>query len=927
MRAALLSLLCLLSLPTLAAPKVPELKPVLEDFQLPTRDMCFPSGLRVVFQSDPSSPTVSVLSLIDGGSSLDPAGQEGAAHLLEHLWFRAKPQGGATIQARLEAMGASFNAATGPDYTAYSALVPKAQLPMAVRLETLRLEDPLVGVTEADVATERRIIQNERDQSNLSRAVLDALRGSLFPKGHPYSRGLGETPESVSRLDLAAARASVSRSYRPENTTLIIVGDVDLAGADAILNQAVPDAVFYGPGGAQGTPKTCAPRMNGAPAEPPPPASTGLVTLRSNVPRPQAFVAWSLPAAVSNDLVQEELLAEAASAWLNFRLWSATRTQTAEDGGASCRAEGGHQGAVLQCGWTLRAGQDAASAISRAVDEIDRMWDREFRSSLTEIMEGSRRDAGLDTLLLLERSPELLAGRPMALAEAVHLLGTPAFLGARMAALDAVTPTDLVTLGGRYITGARAARLAVVPTNASALWAARATGSEAPAAAPRASAAEAPSAHDLKALVVGADLSKMREAKLGNGMRVVVVPAGAAPLVQSWLWFPDAGDPATPGLNTLARASLDLFPEVQRLGPALLEMPRYLLSGWSLWSLMGGSVLGDRGPSGDLEQHLYMLSEMVTDMAFNAASRRSALDRLGQAADARGRSPLWREAQLSEALVAPGHTNPELLTRGDVDRLSALAPGAVESRIKAVFQPSNATLFIVGKVSPDAAVKQAEAWLGRWKATAAPLPAPAPAAAPGDRVVLLLDSPGDQTLVTLRCPGAPATAESTEARQVLVESWRRIANQTLREQLGSSYGVEAWEQARTPDSTLLTLQAVVESGRAVEATQLMLSLPAKTQSRSLPADQVSAATVTLAGATALRHVNNQSLGAWLLDTTRLGHPWTAITGTGARLAAVDSARLAAEASRCVNHEVLSLVGPADALEPPLKAAGLSVHRP
>ena len=68
----------------------PNLGVKLPDFGLTTHDFRFPSGLRVMFQHDPSQPVVAITAVTDHGASSDPAGREGIAHLVEHLWFRSE---------------------------------------------------------------------------------------------------------------------------------------------------------------------------------------------------------------------------------------------------------------------------------------------------------------------------------------------------------------------------------------------------------------------------------------------------------------------------------------------------------------------------------------------------------------------------------------------------------------------------------------------------------------------------------------------------------------------------------------------------------------------------------------------------------------------------------------------------------------------
>src|SRR5436190_3913011 len=96
----------------------------LEDYSIHMTDYRFPSGLRILFQSERSQPIVAITSVINSGGANDQPGYEGIAHVIEHLNFRAKhgdlPKNWDTI---LE-LGGDLNATTWPDLTDYMTLAP-----------------------------------------------------------------------------------------------------------------------------------------------------------------------------------------------------------------------------------------------------------------------------------------------------------------------------------------------------------------------------------------------------------------------------------------------------------------------------------------------------------------------------------------------------------------------------------------------------------------------------------------------------------------------------------------------------------------------------------------------------------------------------------------------------------------------------------
>src|SRR5262245_18393702 len=55
------------------------------------RQQVLPSGLRVGVESGETRGMVAVVTVVGSGSSVDPAGREGLAHLIEHLVYHAHP--------------------------------------------------------------------------------------------------------------------------------------------------------------------------------------------------------------------------------------------------------------------------------------------------------------------------------------------------------------------------------------------------------------------------------------------------------------------------------------------------------------------------------------------------------------------------------------------------------------------------------------------------------------------------------------------------------------------------------------------------------------------------------------------------------------------------------------------------------------------
>ena len=257
--------------------------------QFRMRDFRLHSGMRVLVEEDRSSPVVGIVNVVGVGSTDDPPGKEGLAHLVEHLTFRAKPSPAANMWSLLaQAGGASVNASTDFDATVFHVQGPRDALADLLTLEGLRIVDPLANLDEATFAIEREVVRNElrqRGETNAIGAVFAAVQKATFPASHPYARPIIGTHESLSSITLEDARAFAREHYRPSNMTVVINGDVDLARVEKLLGSTWSPSLNAAP---EGGPVKIRPRLAPvAPPPPEPPPSSGLVEIEGQVAAPE----------------------------------------------------------------------------------------------------------------------------------------------------------------------------------------------------------------------------------------------------------------------------------------------------------------------------------------------------------------------------------------------------------------------------------------------------------------------------------------------------------------------------------------------------------------------------------------------------------------------------------------------------------------
>ena len=233
----LLSCAMTLGLGTIAAPTLVGCEgaqpPVALKVELRNEYVVLENGLRVVVNREPAWRTAVVDVRYRVGSREDPPGKEGLAHYVEHLMFRGTKDlpHGAFDDAIQETTGGRFNASTWADATEYHQHVDAAEVPAALFVEAQRLAYPFYELTEEEHLAERAVVENERrlNHSGSGEVVHAFVRESLYPPPHPYRRPTIGSAASIHALTREDARAFAARYYRPENATLVVTGNVDVA--------------------------------------------------------------------------------------------------------------------------------------------------------------------------------------------------------------------------------------------------------------------------------------------------------------------------------------------------------------------------------------------------------------------------------------------------------------------------------------------------------------------------------------------------------------------------------------------------------------------------------------------------------------------------------------------------------------------------
>jgi zinc protease len=186
------------------------------------------NGMDVVVIEDHRAPVVQHMVWYRAGSADETVGVSGVAHFLEHLLFKAtdKLESG-EFSATVAANGGRDNAFTSYDYTAYFQRVAADRLELMMQMESDRMRN--IRLTERDIATERDVILEERNQrtdSNPRSLFGEQLNASQY-LNHRYGVPIIGWRHEMEELDMEDALSFYQTYYSPNNAILIVSGDVE----------------------------------------------------------------------------------------------------------------------------------------------------------------------------------------------------------------------------------------------------------------------------------------------------------------------------------------------------------------------------------------------------------------------------------------------------------------------------------------------------------------------------------------------------------------------------------------------------------------------------------------------------------------------------------------------------------------------------
>jgi zinc protease len=417
---------------------------------VPYVQFTLPNGLDVILHEDHRVPLVAVSAWYHVGSAREKPGRTGFAHLFEHIMFEGSGHvAEGNFDNWLEAAGGDNNGSTDNDRTNYWETVPSNALELALFLESDRMGYLLDSLNLEKVNVQRDVVKNERRQSYENRPYGMAflkLPEELFPPNHPYHWPVIGSMEDLTAASYEDVVQFFKSWYGPNNTSLVVAGDVDPAQARRLVEKWFSDV----------------PRGTPVPPIAAPPAvltSEKRLTLEDHVQLSRLYLAWLSPPLFAPGDEAMNVLSRVLASGKNSRLYKRLvyDLQIAQDVSASQNS--GPLGSAFILIVTAREGH-GLSEIEKVVSEElakvkrDPPAPRELERAVNQIeaafYNGLERVGGFGGVADQLNAYEFYAGRPDYFAEDL----------ARYTSLD---PKDIQAAASRYLRDDARLVLSVVP--------------------------------------------------------------------------------------------------------------------------------------------------------------------------------------------------------------------------------------------------------------------------------------------------------------------------------------------------------------------------------------------------------------------------------------------------------------------------------
>jgi zinc protease len=869
---------------------------------IPYDEFVLDNGLRVIVHEDRKAPIVATTLWYHVGSKNELAGKTGFAHLFEHLMFNGSENHNEEYFTPLQEVGAStINGTTNSDRTNYFQTVPTTALDLALWLESDRMGH-LLGASDQDKLDEQRgVVQNEKRQRENQPygKVFDYIASNVFPQGHPYSWPVIGSMEDLDAATLEDVHEWFQTYYGPNNATLVLAGDIDLATAKEKVQRYFGDIP---PGPPLSRLETWLPDL----------PNDRRLLLEDRAPQARIYKVWPIPEWGNIDAERLALADVALTQGKTSRLYQRLvyDEQLATDIGSYAFL--GEIAGLYVLWATVQPGGNVGEVEHALEEELERLLQGgPTREEVTRAAMLTRADFTRG----IERVGGF-SGKSGILAESAVYGGQPDSYKQSLQIAATARPAELRDSARRWLSRP-ALTLEVRPFT------------ERSASADSADRSTLPVPESFPV----AQFPDFERSELSNGMRVIVARRDAVPVVHFSLQL-DAGYAAdqfaAPGT---AKVAMDMLDEGTRqrdaleISERLSQLGAELSTGSNLdFSIVSLSALTETLPAA---------LEIYSDVILNPAFPEQELERIKRLTLSEIQSeqvtPLSMALRVFPRLIfGDGHAYSLPMTgSGTETTVAALTQRDLFDFHATWFKPNNATMIVVGDTTMAAIKPQLEALFANWAPGSTPTKQLPVVDLPASTRVILVDRPGSAQSIII---GGHLIAPKADARELAIEaandafggSFTSRINLNLREDKGWSYGVRSLIVDTMMQRPFMVYAPVQTDRTAQSMIELDRELRELIDSRPITAAEVETSkrrsTLTLPG----RWETARAVAGDIAEIVRFGLPDDWWDRYADLVAALDASSVDAAARAEMHPDQLTwvVVGDRQAIEAELRAFDL-----
>src|SRR3954470_17362280 len=200
------------------------------------------NGLEVIVLEDHSVPVVTIELAVRNGSFTEPPELNGLSHLYEHMFFKANRAiaNAEDYLQRIGQLGIAYNGETREEVVEYYFTTTSPNIRAAMNFMRDAARYPLFD--EREFERERQVVIGEidRNESEPGYYLNKEMNDRLYYKFPSRKQPLGNR-QTVSGATTAMMRLIQGRYYVPNNSALVVTGDVRAADVYAMAQQLFGD--------------------------------------------------------------------------------------------------------------------------------------------------------------------------------------------------------------------------------------------------------------------------------------------------------------------------------------------------------------------------------------------------------------------------------------------------------------------------------------------------------------------------------------------------------------------------------------------------------------------------------------------------------------------------------------------------------------